>query len=165
MRKTAIAALATLVIAGALRMPIYAQDSDSDQKSIAQMKKELAGLPDPLSPDFPHQMCVYEKAQDMSACMAQVKKAQQESAEGIPMYDSDAYCAHIGDVAGGSSEIELTCRQEEADAHEWVRENVGSPRSMRYCAKIGSTGGGSYQIFKTCLQQEASAAADLGNSQ
>lgn len=140
-------------------------NAQDGQKSVAEMQKELAALPDPLSPDFPHQMCGYIKAPDMDACMVRMKKIQHESAEGIPMYDSDAYCAHIGDVAGGSNEIELTCHQEESDAHEWARENVGSPRSMRYCAKIGETAGGSYEIFKTCLQQEESAAAQLGNSQ
>jgi hypothetical protein len=150
--------IAVMFVAWAAIGVANAQDG---QKSVAEMQKELAALPDPLSPDFPHQMCVYIKAPDMGACMVRMKKIQEETAEGIPMYDSSAYCGHIGDVAGGSSQIELTCRQQEAEAHEWIRENVGPERSMRYCGKIGSSAGGSYQIFKACLQQEISAAVEL----
>lgn len=79
----------------------------------------------------------------------------------LPDFDTDEYCRKIGDTAGGSYEIEATCRDEEAAALSQLRSLDIPDRTLKYCSDIGETAGGSYTIMKTCVEQEANAASRL----
>lgn len=89
-----------------------------------------------------------------------------QNASNAPLLDTEAYCKRVGDVAGGSDEIELTCRQQEHVARNWVSAHATSSRTMKYCARVAEGVGGnagSYEIMKTCIEQEEQAAEQLGN--
>lgn len=88
-------------------------------------------------------------------------RGNSDSETTVPTYDITKYCRTISDTAGGSSQIELACRQQENDARAWVRGHPTSDRVMSYCDRIGATAGGSYQILKACIGQEEGAAAKL----
>jgi len=79
----------------------------------------------------------------------------------LPSFDTAGYCSNISDTAGGSYEIEETCRNEEADALGKLQAQTIPARIMRYCSDIGDTAGGSYQIMATCVEQEEDAASRL----
>jgi hypothetical protein len=79
----------------------------------------------------------------------------------VPSFDSVAYCKSIGKAAGGSYQIEITCRDQEALAVRAIRQAEVPHEIMIYCAKIGETVGGSFQIMVTCIDQEISAKRSL----
>jgi hypothetical protein len=79
----------------------------------------------------------------------------------LPSFDTASYCRKIGDTAGGSMQIEATCREMEADAlHALQRMSIPS-RMLNYCTRIGETADSSYQIMKTCVEMESDAASRL----
>ncbi|MDL2259320.1 hypothetical protein LJB99_00370 [Deltaproteobacteria bacterium OttesenSCG-928-K17] len=79
----------------------------------------------------------------------------------LPLYDTNAYCREIGDIAGGSSQIELVCRQEEEAAKVKISTLNPSTRTMRYCDEVARIAGGSYQILEVCITDELSAEDQL----
>lgn len=79
----------------------------------------------------------------------------------LPLYDTNAYCREIGDIAGGSSQIELVCRQEEEAAKVKISTLNPSTRTMRYCDEVARVAGGSYQILEVCITDELSAEGQL----
>jgi hypothetical protein len=79
----------------------------------------------------------------------------------LPSFDTVSYCRKIGDTAGGSMEIEATCREMEADALSGLSRLTIPARMLRYCTQIGETAGGSYEIMKTCVEMESEAATRL----
>ena len=76
-------------------------------------------------------------------------------------FDISAYCRSIADTAGGSYQIELTCREMERDAKSRINRKQVPDRIMRYCRRIGETAGGSYQIMLTCIIQELNARSQM----
>jgi hypothetical protein len=76
-------------------------------------------------------------------------------------YDSKAYCAEIGRVAGGSYQIEATCRKMELTSQSNIARMTVPARIEKYCRDIGQTAGGSYQIMETCIKQELGAKDSL----
>jgi hypothetical protein len=85
------------------------------------------------------------------------------SAESIPRYDVRTYCKQIGEVAGGSSEIEQTCVQIEQKSYNTLKPQwTDLPAKARnYCDEIARVAGGTYQILETCIQQEVSASHEI----
>jgi hypothetical protein len=71
--------------------------------------------------------------------------------------DIKAYCQSVANIAGGSYQIEETCRQEEMTAREELQKMTIPQRIKNYCEKVGSAAGGSYQIMETCVEQETNA--------
>lgn len=141
--------------------PSCKAERKANAPEVTRLQKELAALPNPTSPTYLHDLCVQQKSPDISQCMAMMKASQTLVEKGFPSYDIDAYCQKIGDTAGGSYDIELTCRQEEDAAFAWAEANPPNRRTMTYCGRIGAVAGGSYEIFKTCVQQEENAASQL----
>jgi hypothetical protein len=78
-----------------------------------------------------------------------------------PGYDTKKYCKEVGDIAGGSSQLELSCRQMEERTKKNLANIQASARSAKHCADVGKIAGGSYQLFEACLQQEAEAEKEL----
>jgi hypothetical protein len=87
--------------------------------------------------------------------------AAEQAPTGLPSFDTEAYCQKIGDTAGGSYEIEETCRDEESKALAQLNARSISGRTLQYCSRIGETAGGSYEIMETCVEQELESAGRL----
>lgn len=96
-------------------------------------------------------------AEDVSPSRSAPPSASAE----LPSFDTTAYCRNIGDTAGGSMQIEATCRDMEDEALSELRRMTIPSRMLNYCTEIGETAGGSYQIMKTCVEMESEAAARL----
>jgi hypothetical protein len=79
----------------------------------------------------------------------------------LPSFNTASYCRKIGDTAGGSMQIEATCREMEADALDGLQRMAIPSRMLSYCTQIGQTAGGSYEIMKTCVEMESDAASRL----
>lgn len=79
----------------------------------------------------------------------------------LPLYDTVAYCREIGDLAGGSSQVELVCRQDEEAAKDKIDALNPSARIMKYCDEVARVAGGSYQILEVCIEDELSAEEQL----
>ena len=78
--------------------------------------------------------------------------------DGLPAFDTNAYCQTIGATAGGSFQIVETCRQAELNALSQLRKFALKARPMTYCREIGDAIGGSYQIMLACVEEEIEAA-------
>lgn len=76
-------------------------------------------------------------------------------------YDIKQYCSKVADAVGGSAQIELTCREQEAEARDDIPGKNASPKIMAYCDRVGKAIGGSYQILSTCIDQEQEAQSQL----
>lgn len=79
----------------------------------------------------------------------------------VPNFDTNRYCAMIGETAGGSYQIEATCREQEMLARSRASRSSIPSRVVNYCRTIGETAGGSYQIYITCVEQELGAASSM----
>jgi hypothetical protein len=90
---------------------------------------------------------------------APVAASSEGAAE--PSYSTTAYCEKIGETAGGSSVIERSCRDMEADALTAIRGRSIPSKVHGYCDTIGETAGGSYVIYNTCVDMELEAASTL----
>lgn len=134
--------------------------ADAAAKRVSSHANEFAKL-DPSSPSYPEDSCRLLGIQPAEPCIAAAREAQVYIAKGIPAYQIDTYCARIADAGDGSSQIELTCRQQEYAARAWLGQNDVAQSAMKYCAKIGQSAGGSYQILKTCIEQEQHAQSQL----
>ena len=98
------------------------------------------------------------------SCYAQIKPgsigANAPGAESNA-YDFRKYCQSIGQISGGSSQIEAACVKMEKQAQENLRTVVRSAKAEKYCTDLGTTAGGSYRIKEACIKQENAAAATL----
>jgi len=78
-----------------------------------------------------------------------------------PEYDTARYCKRLGDMVGGSNDLELTCVQQENDAAKDVFAKSVTVRTMNYCDGLAKNVGGSYELLETCIEQENKAASRL----
>ncbi|MDR2947030.1 MAG: hypothetical protein LBV79_09820 [Candidatus Adiutrix sp.] len=78
-----------------------------------------------------------------------------------PAFDTKAYCRSMGDMAGGSSEMELFCRQSEATAKQTIAGLEASDRAVKHCGELGQASGGSYEMMEFCLREEMAAEQKL----
>ena len=79
----------------------------------------------------------------------------------VPNWDIKAFCAEVAKYAGGSAQIELQCRKDEAAALKAIASTNASARSLKTCAEIGAVAGKSYQIMEQCIKDEMAAEAEL----
>lgn len=89
--------------------------------------------------------------------MQTVAAGEGENNSTLPAYDIKAHCRKIGDVAGGSYQIEETCRKNEQEAQKALTTITIPSRISKHCQEIGIVAGGSYQIMLTCVKQEIEA--------
>ncbi|MCI5225564.1 MAG: hypothetical protein D3918_02630 [Candidatus Electrothrix sp. AX2] len=82
-------------------------------------------------------------------------------AENVYSYDINSYCKSVSEVAGGSYQIEETCRKMEKQSKKNISKMKVSKRIKKYCDEVGKAAGGSYQIMETCIDQELSAKSRL----
>lgn len=134
-----------------------------DHKRKNELYLRLEGL-DPQNPKYQQMAIKYANLIDTQ------KRASPEpntgtvyaaSSAGLPSFDTEAYCRKIGDTAGGSYEIEETCRNEESRALSQLNSESIPARTLEYCSRIGDTAGGSYVIMQTCVEQEEESASHL----
>lgn len=83
------------------------------------------------------------------------------SSQAAETYDIKAYCQKVSNAVGGSAQIELGCRQQEAEARESIPGKNASAKITKYCQNVGKAVGGSYQILAGCIDQELDAQAQL----
>ena len=76
-------------------------------------------------------------------------------------FDIKIYCGKVSDAVGGSAQIELGCREQEADARAEIPAKNPSPKILAYCDRVAKAVGGSYQILSGCIDQEQEAQAQL----
>lgn len=76
-------------------------------------------------------------------------------------YDIKKYCGKVSEAVGGSAQIELGCREQEADARAEIPAKNASPKILAYCDRVAKAVGGSYQILSGCIDQEQEAQAQL----
>lgn len=83
------------------------------------------------------------------------------SKELTDIYDMKKYCADVGETAGGSYEIEQTCREQEKKSQNNLSYLSVPKRVATYCQNVGQYAGGSYQIMETCIENELKAKKQL----
>lgn len=99
-----------------------------------------------------------EAAKDIAANDLDGSVEAADASNGVvPLFDTASYCRQIGDTAGGSYQIERTCRDMEDEARAAIAGRSFPARVARYCTEIGETAGGSYQIMNTCIDMELEA--------
>jgi hypothetical protein len=76
-------------------------------------------------------------------------------------FDVKLFCGKVSEVAGGSYQIEETCRGQENDAINKINSMSIPKRIADYCRKVGQAAGGSYVIMHTCITQEINAKGRL----
>lgn len=84
-----------------------------------------------------------------------------ESAQPLPEYDTEAYCAEVAEMAGGSYSLEKGCRDMEAEAKASLEGRVIEPRILKYCDDVASMTGGSYGLLEGCIDMEEEARDSL----
>ena len=79
-----------------------------------------------------------------------------------PGYDIDAYCATIAEAAGGSYQLESSCRKQETDALDRFGRLEGvEPRILSYCRNTADIAARSYWFLVTCIGSEEKAKAEM----
>jgi len=76
-------------------------------------------------------------------------------------YDIEAYCQQVGAAAGGGSQLEAACRDQEQTAKDNISRMSVSQRIMNYCQEVGQSAGGSYQFMEACIKEESKAKDKL----
>lgn len=76
-------------------------------------------------------------------------------------FDVNRYCREVSEVAGGSYQIEKSCRSQETRSRERVASASVPARVMAYCDEVATVVGGSYQILESCIKQELAAKAGM----
>ena len=84
-----------------------------------------------------------------------------EAAQTLPEYDTEAYCAEVAEIAGGSYSLEKGCRDMEAEARTSLEGRVVEPRIMKYCDDVALMTGGSYSMLEGCIDMEEEARDSL----
>jgi hypothetical protein len=79
------------------------------------------------------------------------------SAQDLPNFDINAYCAQVAAAGGGSYMIEQGCREQEAAAQAELASRTIEPRILEYCTQVAQVSGGSYGILQGCVQMEERA--------
>ena len=80
---------------------------------------------------------------------------------GAQAFDIEAYCHQVGAAAGGGTQLEVACREQEQAARHNIERMTVPPRVMDYCRQVGQSAGGSYQIMEACLKEEGKAGDKL----
>ena len=76
-------------------------------------------------------------------------------------YDIEAYCQQVGAAAGGGSELEAACREQEQSAKDTISRMSIPSRILNYCQEVGQSAGGSYQFMEACIKEESKAKDKL----
>jgi hypothetical protein len=76
-------------------------------------------------------------------------------------YDIEAYCQQVGAAAGGGSQLEAACRDQEQAAKDNISRMSVPQRIMNYCQEVGQSAGGSYQFMEACIKEESKAKDKL----
>jgi hypothetical protein len=76
-------------------------------------------------------------------------------------YDIEAYCQQVGAAAGGGSQLEAACRDQEQTAKDNISRMSVPQRIMNYCQEVGQSAGGSYQFMEACIKEESKAKDKL----
>ena len=76
-------------------------------------------------------------------------------------FDTAAYCRTVSEAVGGSYQIELTCREQEASARNRIQRTTIPDRVYTYCTRGAQAIGGSYQILESCIEQELKAKGTM----
>jgi len=76
-------------------------------------------------------------------------------------FDIDAYCKQVGAAAGGDSQLEVACRDQESMARSEIESMTVTPHVMDYCRGVGQSAGGSYRFMEECLREEAKSGDKL----
>ena len=105
--------------------------------------------------------CAQAKAPDVNACANHILIGWPQAHHSVGMLNIESYCRKIGDDAGGSNEMELTCRDEEFEAKRWAERHDTPQRTYNYCFGMGRDAGGSYVMYQTCVEQEEAAGSKL----
>ncbi len=84
-----------------------------------------------------------------------------EATISLPEYDTEAYCAEVAEMAGGSYSLEKGCRDMESEARASLEGRVVEPRIMKYCDDVASMTGGSYSMLEGCIDMEEEARDSL----
>jgi hypothetical protein len=79
----------------------------------------------------------------------------------VPHYDANAHCQRLGEAAGGSALVELTCREQEASARTWLLAHMTTRHIRSYCQNLGTAADGSLNVIRMCVDQEEKATAQL----
>jgi hypothetical protein len=80
---------------------------------------------------------------------------------GARAYDIEAYCQQVGAAAGGGTQLEAACREQERTAQSNISRMSAPSRVMNYCQEVGQSAGGSYQFMEECLKEESKAIDKL----
>jgi hypothetical protein len=114
-----------------------------DYKRKNELYLSLEAL-DPQNPKYQQMAIKYANLIDTEKRPApepNTETAYAAASAAIPSFDTEAYCRKIGDTAGGSYEIEETCRDEEAKALSQLNSQSIRARTLEYCSRIGDTAG------------------------
>lgn len=76
--------------------------------------------------------------------------------------DSKKFCAQLGASAGGSSFMEMKCRDLEATAVLKIDSQKVPNQVLATCARQGDFMGGSYHAMSMCIDMELNARKRLG---
>jgi hypothetical protein len=79
----------------------------------------------------------------------------------VHAFDINAYCKQVGAAAGGGTQLEAACRDQESAARSEIERMTVTPRVMDYCRGVGQSAGGSYQFMEECLKEEAKSGDKL----
>lgn len=79
----------------------------------------------------------------------------------LPQFDIKTYCKKVADTSGGSSMIELGCRDMENDAKSALIKMNIPEKMLAYCGKVAQTSGGSYTLLQGCVDMEMDAQQKL----
>lgn len=79
----------------------------------------------------------------------------------IPQFDTKAYCKTVAEASGGSSTIELGCRDMEKDAKSALLKMSIPTKVLNYCTEVARVSSGSYSIFQGCVETEMDAQQKL----
>lgn len=90
-----------------------------------------------------------------------VSTAQAEGEAYLPNFDTNAYCKQVATFSGGSSQIELGCRQNEKNAAQSLLQMTMYPEVLNYCTQVAIASGQSYSILYGCVQNEMNARKAL----
>jgi len=102
--------------------------------------------------------CYFTPAQDPGAGKAAENSAGEAA---LPVYDIKEHCKNVAAMAGGSSQMEVFCRETEDEAKRDIARLAAPARIMKHCDGVARFSGGSYQMLQFCIQQEMEADKKL----
>lgn len=96
-------------------------------------------------------------AESVGIARVAANEREPDTNRNVNYYDIKAHCRKIADIAGGSYQIEETCRKGEQEARKDLTTITIPSRISQHCQEIGAVAGGSYQIMLTCVKKEIEA--------